>query len=154
MGTLVDIPMPRQMTYLVCVSAPSSSYEQGRVSRNITYQPVFVLGVRIPNSENLRKDHGIGWKRSPAHSGGDERRRVCKGRITFLERSPQLSSGFYGYTGAFCLPMCQSSTGRRDCAVLVSLDISGIATTVDPHLYDVLGIWLEMQQQSVRLLDH
>jgi len=47
------VPKPRQI-YLVCVSASSGGYEQGRVSRNITYQPVFVLGVRIPNRENLR----------------------------------------------------------------------------------------------------
>lgn len=35
--------------YLVCMTASTGCCKQGWVSRNRTYQPVFVLGIRIPN---------------------------------------------------------------------------------------------------------
>ena len=65
-----------------------------------------------------------------------------------LEQFPEFSSGFQGYTGAFCLPMGQGSTRRRDDTMSIGLDFSGIATSMGTHLHDVLGIGLGTQELS------
>jgi len=67
-----------------------------------------------------------------------------------LKQSPEFSSCFRGYTRAFCLPMGQGGTRRRDDAVSVSLDFSGMATRVDTHLYGVLSIGLGTQELSAQ----
>ena len=65
-----------------------------------------------------------------------------------LKRPPEFSSCFHGYTRAFYLPMGQSGTRRRDDTMLVGPDFSGMATRVDTHFYDVLGIGLRAQERS------
>jgi len=47
--------------------------------------------------------------------------------------------------------MSQYSTRGRDCAVLVGLDVLGMTTSMDTHLYDTLGIGLGTRRQSAHL---
>lgn len=65
-----------------------------------------------------------------------------------LKRSPKFYSCSHGYTRAFCLPMGQGGTRRRDDTMSVGPDFSGMATRVDTHFYDVLGIGLGTQELS------
>ena len=71
----------------------------------------------------------------------------------FLKRSSEFSSGFHRYTRAFCLPVGQGSTRRRDDAVSIGLGFSSMATRVDTHLYDILGIGLGIHELSAHFRD-
>ena len=78
---------PHATIYLVCVPASTSGHKQRGVSGNKTYQPIFVLGVGIPNrGDQIREVSAVLFLiYLPTHPGRHERLRACESGINLLK---------------------------------------------------------------------
>jgi hypothetical protein len=128
-------------TLYACPLPPVATNKDGSPGTGPISQSSSCVSAYLTEARSVRRVDDVKLEYPPAHAGGDERLRACEFRVDLLKRFPELLSGFHGYTTAFCIPVGQGGAGRRD-HPMVGLNVSGMTTTVDRHLDDVLGIGL------------